>query len=199
MVFFYCSFAGVQSLCEALDAIPSDPFASMARWVRFTYGADFGNCFNYDYAGRMRWLADTQFHNPGTASGSKSYRLLRICSSLNCHIPTTERQTLYMSCMQLGQLRVTQPEGLFGHHVMPMCRQRMCEDALGAAYDFDQLAVNVDRFRTMYGGTNPRATGIILTNGMLDTWLSHGITNYEAHESFVINIPGKSVRAHLVV
>lgn len=61
----------MQNLCEALDALPADPLASLGRWVRFTYLADFGHCFNYDYTGRQIWLSDTQFHNPGTASGRK--------------------------------------------------------------------------------------------------------------------------------
>lgn len=55
-----------------MHAIPSDPMRSLARWVRFTYNADFGRCFNYDYNGRIRWASDEQWHNPGTATGSMS-------------------------------------------------------------------------------------------------------------------------------
>lgn len=54
-----------------MDAIPSDPLRSLTRWIRFKFNADFGRCFNYDYNGRVRWASDTEWHNPGTASGRK--------------------------------------------------------------------------------------------------------------------------------
>lgn len=54
-----------------MSAIPSDPFRSLARWIRFAYNADFGRCFNYDYNGKRRWVSDPLWHNPGTASGRK--------------------------------------------------------------------------------------------------------------------------------
>lgn len=102
----------------------------------------------------------------------------------------SERQFLYLQCMQLGQLRVSQEDGLFGHHITADYRRRMCEDAFGEAYDFEQLAVNVERFRTHYGGKNPHATRVLFTNGELDTELGNGITQYTAPQSHAITILG---------
>lgn len=100
--------------------------------------------------------------------------------------------------MQLGQLRVSQPDSLFGHHVTADYRRRMCEDAFGEAYDFEQLAVNVERFRTHFGGKNPQATRVLFTNGELDTGLSNGITQYSAYESHAFTIPGYGKSADLL-
>ena len=52
-----------------MDVIPSDPMASLSRWIRFNYNVDVGICQNYDYEGRIRLTSDTEWQNPGTASG----------------------------------------------------------------------------------------------------------------------------------
>lgn len=52
-----------------MSAIPNDPLRSLSRWIRFNYNADVGICQNYDYEGRIRWTSDTEWNNPGTASG----------------------------------------------------------------------------------------------------------------------------------
>lgn len=52
-----------------MDVIPSDPMGSLSRWIRFNYNVDVGICQNYDYEGRIRLTSDTDWQNPGTASG----------------------------------------------------------------------------------------------------------------------------------
>lgn len=101
-----------------------------------------------------------------------------------------ERQSLYLQCVQLGQLRVTQPFGVFGHNITTAYRRRVCEEAFGEAYNFDQLAVNVERFRTHYGGRRPQVTRVLFTNGALDTELASGITSYSASQSYALTIQG---------
>lgn len=53
-----------------MSAIPTDPLRALGRWIRFTYNADVGNCFDYNYAARIQLTTDTRWHNPGTESGS---------------------------------------------------------------------------------------------------------------------------------
>lgn len=61
-------------------------------------------------------------------------------------------------------------------------------------YNFERLQTSVNTLRDVHGGRSPGVTHAIFTNGLLDTWYSHGITYYYGPESYVINIPayGKS-------
>jgi len=63
------SHTGIDSFCEAMSVIPSDPMRALGRWIRFTYNVDVGTCQNYDYEGRLQWTSDTEWNNPGTATG----------------------------------------------------------------------------------------------------------------------------------
>lgn len=52
-----------------MSVIPNDPMRSLSRWIRFTNNVDVGVCQNYDYEGRIQLTSDTEWNNPGTASG----------------------------------------------------------------------------------------------------------------------------------
>jgi len=162
--------AGIASFCDAMSVVPSDSFRALSRWIRFTYNADVGTCQNYDYEGRIQWTSDTQWENPGTATGM--------------------RQLLYLQCTQLGSLRTNTNGGMFGNRITEEYRQRLCMDSFGEDYNFDELYKTVEVFGVAHGAQNPRATRVFYTNGYLDQWLYHGITYTYEEDSHVVNVPG---------
>lgn len=68
------SHPGITSFCNAMNVIAADPMRSLSRWIRFVYNVDIGSCSNYDYAGFIQWTSDTNWNNPGTATGSIFYK-----------------------------------------------------------------------------------------------------------------------------
>lgn len=86
---------------------------------------------------------------------------------------------------------------MFGNHVTERYRHQICTEAFGPEYDFERLHLAVINLRSVYGGRNLGVSRVIFTNGLLDTWFSHGITYYYESDSHVINIPGKD-RWHIV-
>jgi hypothetical protein len=168
---------GLTSFCESMAVIPTDPMRSLSRWIRFNYNVDVGTCQNYDYEGRIQLTSDTEWENPGTASGL--------------------RQFLYLQCTQFGNLRTNTNGGMFGNRITEEYRQRMCMDSFGEEYNFDELYKTVELLNVAHGGQNPRVTRVHYTNGYLDQWLSAGITYTYDEDAHVVNVPGYSRWADL--
>lgn len=97
-----------------MNAVPADAFASFARWLIFEYHLDVGPCLNLDYEDRLYWTQNEDWNAPAEFFGW--------------------RQSLYIICTQLGLLRTTSENGIFGNFITEEYHNTICEDAFGDKY-----------------------------------------------------------------
>lgn len=128
-----------------MSVIPDDPMRSLSRWIRFHNDVDVGTCQNYDYEGRIQLTSDTQWENPGTASGCKCVKKQKIESSqtneefdlqydnsCTCNVLSLETyartQTVECSGIELQKNIVREP--VWTHLVMSMTKQLISKSSL---------------------------------------------------------------------
>lgn len=111
--------------------------------------------------------------------------------------PFPGRQLTYLQCTEFGQLKTTNPYSMFGNHVTQEYRQIICENTFGENFVFERLQRNVADLLREHGGRNLAVTRVIFSNGMLDPWVTRGITQSTQIDAHIINIPNYGRSADL--
>lgn len=101
------------------------------------------------------------------------------------------RQFHYAKCTQLGYMKVTSENGIFPNVVTPQYQYDLCQDIFGEGYDRYKIESAARALEIQYGSRAQQATHVIYTNGLLDSWLDHGITDDVVYGSHVINLQCK--------
>lgn len=98
------------------------------------------------------------------------------------------RQYRYAQCTQLGYMKVTSPNGIFPNVVTADYQYGICEDIFGEGYDRLTIQQASRALDIQYGSRNQQASHVVYTNGMLDPWIDHAITDNNIQNSQVINM-----------
>jgi len=156
---------GIQELCSDLGR-KNDTLRAFARWVQYVFGDD--TCTNLNYAATINNLRNT------TSVEHNSRRVLE-----------------YFYCTQFGlNFRVTTEDGFGGVFPNVISRQyhdQWCSDIFGNAYNRTLFERAVDNFNLQNGAQDQVISNAIFSNGNLDPYLSHGISEYDIYASEAVN------------
>lgn len=98
------------------------------------------------------------------------------------------RQYRYAQCTQLGYMKITSPNGIFPNVITADYQYGLCADIFGETYDRFSIEQASRALDIQYGSRNQQASNVVYTNGMLDPWIDHAITDDIILNSRVLNI-----------
>lgn len=85
-------------------------------------------------------------------------------------------------------MKVTSPNGIFPNVITADYHYGLCEDIFGESYDRLAIQEASRALDIQYGSRNQQSGNVVYTNGMLDPWIDHAITDDNILNSRVINI-----------
>lgn len=85
-------------------------------------------------------------------------------------------------------MKVTSPNGIFPNVITADYHYGLCADIFGESYDRTAIEQASRALDIQYGSRNQQASRVVYTNGMLDPWIDHAITDDVILDSRVINI-----------
>lgn len=173
-------FHGVRNFCADIQSNGrEEAFDAFARWVRWVFTDR--TCLEFDYYQRIYLASHEEWEDIQELSWE----------GVDIMYPFQSRPSLYHRCTELANLPLTvNSDSLFGRLIQQEFWFLYCSESFyGNDYDYTELDDAVAALNARFGGTQPRITNAIYTNGELDPYVSFGISEAAEDDTHVFNIP----------
>lgn len=181
-------YHGVRNFCADMQSNNRvEAFDAFARWVRHVFTDR--TCLEFDYYQRVYLASHEDWDDIQELSWD----------DVDNMYPFQSRPSLYHRCTELANLPITVNSGtMFGRLIQQEFWFLYCSDSFyGEDYDYTELSGNAAALIQRFGGTQPRITNAIYTNGELDPYVSFGISESPDDDTHVFNIPNHFKSADL--